>query len=105
MNDSYAIVETGGKQYMVREGDTIEVEKLDAEAGAKLEIGRVLARSDGSSLEIGRPEVKKAKVTSTVIEHIRGPKSVSFKRERRKGYCRKKGHRQDLTVLKIESLN
>jgi large subunit ribosomal protein L21 len=101
---AYAVIETGGKQYMVKEGDTLRVERLDAEPGKTIQISPVLAYSDGKALEIGKPDVKKAKVTSQVVEHIRGEKVVSFKKKRRKGYSLKKGHRQELTVLKIEKL-
>ncbi len=102
--EAYAVVETGGKQYRVSTGDTLSVEKLDAEAGDKIELSSVLAVSDGKKLTIGTPTVEDAKVTSTVVEQTRGPKVISFKKKRRKGYSRKKGHRQSLTVLKVESI-
>ena len=99
--DAYAVVETGGKQYRVRAGDTLTVERLDAEAGAEVQLSPVLAVSDGKALNIGTPVVADAAVAATVVKHIRGPKLVAFKKKRRKGYHRKQGHRQDLTVLKI----
>ena len=102
--EAYAVVETGGKQYRVKSDDTLRVERIDAEVGSKVELAPVLAISDGKKLQIGTPEVEKAKVTSSVVEHIRGEKVVSFKKKRRKGYSRKLGHRQELTVLKIEKL-
>ena len=102
--EAYAVVETGGKQYRVSAGDTIKVELLDVKAGDTVDIQPVLAVSDGKKLEVGTPTIEKAKVTSTVVEQTRGPKVVSFKKKRRKGYSRKVGHRQDLTVLKIESI-
>ncbi len=102
--EAYAVVETGGKQYRVSTGDTLSVEKLDAEAGDKIELSSVLAVSDGKKLTIGTPTVEDAKVTSTVVEQTRGTKVISFKKKRRKGYSRKKGHRQSLTVLKVESI-
>ena len=101
---SYAVIETGSKQYRVKPNDTLRVERLDAEAGSKITIDTVLALSDGKKLKIGDPFVKNAKVTSTVLEHVRGTKVISFKKKRRKGYSRKKGHRQELTVLKIENV-
>ena len=101
---AYAVVETGGKQYRVRAGDTLRVERLDTEAGKKVQLKSVLALYDGTKLEIGTPNLKGAKVTSTVLDHIRGDKVVSFKKKRRKGYSKKIGHRQELTVLKIESV-
>jgi len=103
--DAYAIIETGGKQYRVKANDTLRVERLDCAAGEKVELRPVFALSDGKKLMLGTPEVKDAKVTSTVIEHIRGVKTVSFKKKRRKGSSRKKGHRQELTVLKVESIS
>jgi large subunit ribosomal protein L21 len=102
--DAYAVVETGGKQYLVKAGDVLRVEKLGTEAGKSLELTSVLAASDGTALTIGRPMVSGAKVSCTVVDQIRGPKVVSFKKKRRKGYHRKVGHRQSLTVLKVDSI-
>lgn len=102
--DAYAVVETGGKQYLIKENDTLTVERMDAEAGAEVPLDTVLARSNGNELEVGRPAVDAARVTGTIVEHIRGPKVVSFKKKRRKGYSRKIGHRQGLTVLKVTSI-
>ena len=100
----YAVIETGGKQYMVAESDTLHVERLDTEAGKALTIPRVLAVSDGKQLTVGTPDLKDAKVSVTVVDHILGKKVVSFKKKRRKGYSRKQGHRQELTVLKVDSI-
>jgi large subunit ribosomal protein L21 len=97
----YAVVETGGKQYRVSSGDRLKVEKIDADEGQDIQISPVLAISDGASLEVGNPEVSNAKVSAKVLEHARGDKVVNFKKKRRKGYTRKKGHRQELTVLEI----
>jgi large subunit ribosomal protein L21 len=102
--EAYAVVETGGKQYLLKVNDNVRVELLDAEKGATVELTSVLASSDGSKLTIGTPEVSGAKVTATVVDHIRGPKVISFKKKRRKGYSRRMGHRQELTVLKVESV-
>ena len=103
--EAYAVVETGGKQYRVQAGDTLRVERLDIEEGKSLDVQPVLAVSDGNQLTVGTPEVSEVKVTAKVVEHIRGPKLVSFKKKRRKGYSRKIGHRQELTVLKVESIS
>ena len=103
--EAYAVVKTGGKQYRVQAGDTIRVERLDVKAGDTLDVEPVLAVSDGKALTVGTPEVKEAKVTATVVEHTRGDKVISFKKKRRKGYKRKKGHRQELTVLKVDSIS
>jgi large subunit ribosomal protein L21 len=100
----FAVIKTGGKQYRVAKDDVIAVEKLPAEAGASVELGEVLMLSDGGAVEIGAPLVKGAKVTAEVVEQTRGNKIIVFKKKRRKNYRRKKGHRQDLTVLKITAI-
>ena len=100
----YAVVETGGKQYLVQQDTTFEVELLDAEKGQQVELKPVLAISDGNKLTIGTPVIAGAKVVATVVDQIRGEKVVSFKRKRRKGYHRKHGHRQDLLVVKVVSI-
>lgn len=102
--EAYAVVMTGGKQYRVSVGDTLEVERLEAEAGQDVALDQVLAISDGAALKIGTPTVEGAVVTVTVKEHIRGEKTVNFKRRRRKGYERKVGHRQELTVVTVKSI-
>lgn len=102
--ESYAVIETGGKQYRVKANDTLRVERLETPAGEKLELTRVLAFSNGTELTIGTPEVKGVKVLSTVVEHELADKVVSFKKKRRKGYKRKQGHRQQITVLRVESI-
>lgn len=102
--EAYAVIETGGKQYRVQKGDSLEVEKLDAEIGTSVEITDVLAVSDGTSLTVGAPRVEAAKVVAKVEDQIRGNKIFNFKKKRRKGYSRKIGHRQSLTVLTIESI-
>ena len=102
--NAYAVIETGGKQYRVGVADTLKVERLPEEVGARVSIKPVLALSDGAELKIGAPGVEDAEVTATVVEHIRGKKVVAFRKKRRKGYNRKVGHRQELTVLKIEGI-
>ena len=102
--EAYAVVETGGKQYRVQPGDTLNVEKLDAEVGAKIALDQVLALSDGTTLSVGKPTVEGAAVQAVVEDQIRGEKIFNFKKKRRKGYTRKVGHRQSLTVLKVESI-
>lgn len=104
MMKPYAVIATGGKQYRVESNNTLSVERLEVGVGEKIEIKPVLAISDGTALTIGKPNVKRATVTAVVAKHIRGEKVISFKKKRRKGYSRKIGHRQELTVLKIESL-
>ena len=102
--EAYAVIETGGKQYRVGEGQLLEVERLEGDAGAKIQIDRVLAQSDGTTLTVGTPTVSGAAVTAEVVEHLRGPKVISFKKKRRKGYKKKIGHRQELTRIKIVQL-
>ena len=100
----YAVIQTGGKQYRVKRNDVLQVERLHAGVGEDVEISSVLARSDGDRLDLGTPELSDARVTATVVEQVRGSKTVSFKKKRRKGYSRKKGHRQALTVLKVRTI-
>jgi len=101
--ESYAVVESGSKQYRVKVGDTFDVELLDIEAGKKIDLP-VLAISDGKELTVGKPDLKNAKVTTTVVKHFKGEKIVAFRTKRRKNYQRKVGHRQQHTTLKTESI-
>ena len=103
--DAYAIVETGGKQYRVQDGDTLTVEKLSGEAGDSVALEQVVAVSDGKELNVGAPIVDGASVKASIVKHVRGPKVVNFKKKRRKGYTRKVGHRQDMTIIKIDSVS
>ena len=100
----FAVIQTGGKQYKVAQNDVITVERLSGDAGATIELGDVLAVSDGATLQVGSPLVPGAKVTAEVVEQTRGPKIIIFKKRRRQNSRRKNGHRQDLTVLKITSV-
>jgi large subunit ribosomal protein L21 len=102
--EPYAVVETGGKQYRVQVDDVLSVERLGAEPGERVALEPVLAISDGKALRIGTPDVAGAKVTVSVKEHIRGVKLISFKKKRRKTFKKKKGHRQDLTVVRVEAI-
>ena len=102
--EPYAVIETGGKQYRVKAGDTFRAERLTAEIGEEIELSPVLAASDGKQLEVGAPALADVKVKASVQDNIRGKKLISFKKKRRKGYSRKVGHRQELTVLKIASI-
>lgn len=100
----FAVIKTGGKQYKVAKDDVIEVEKLDVEPGKTVELAEVLMLSDGGAVEVGSPMLPGAKVSAEVVEQTRGDKIIVFKKKRRKNYRRKKGHRQDLTVLKITAI-
>ena len=101
----YAIIETGGKQYRVTEGDTVRVEKLDAETGAEIQLDRVLLVAEGDSIQVGKPYLEGGRVTAEVAEHGRGDKVMIIKFRRRKHYMRRQGHRQWFTKLKITGIN
>ncbi len=102
--EAYAVIETGGKQYRVQQGDVLDVELLKVDTGSSVEFD-ALAVSNGSELSIGTPLVDGAKVKVSVVEDFRGKKIYSFKKKRRKGYRRKIGHRQDLTKIKVEEIS
>src|SRR5262245_60983767 len=101
----YAVIKTGGKQYKVEPGQTIRVDKLDGDAGAKLEIGEVLLVADGDKVRVGAPTVDGVKVAAEIVAHEKGDKLVVFKFRRRKAYRRRNGHRQQYTALKITGIN
>ncbi len=100
----YAVVKTGGKQYRVSPGDSIEVEKLPHEVGAQIELDQVLLIANGSGTEIGQPLVKGARVKATVTRQAKGRKVIIFKYRPSKRYRRTKGHRQHLTRLRIDEI-
>lgn len=100
----YAIIETGGKQYKVQEGDVLVVEKLDAEVGQEIKFDQVLAVSNGEGLVTGTPTVADASVTAKVEQHGKGKKVVIFKFKQKKNYRKKQGHRQPFTRVKIEKI-
>jgi large subunit ribosomal protein L21 len=101
----YAVLETGSKQYRVTAGDTLEVERLEVEAGQPVTLNQVLLVNNEGTVSVGTPTVAGATVTAEVVEHKRGPKLIAWKMRRRKGYHRKVGHRQELTVLRIKEIN
>jgi large subunit ribosomal protein L21 len=101
----FAVIRTGGKQYKVSKDDVITVERLVGDAGAKLEFTDVLAIGDGSDTTFGTPLVAGARVTAAVLEQTQGDKIIVFKKERRKNYRRKRGHRQQVTVLRITDIS
>ena len=102
----YAVIQTGGKQYRVEPGQTVKVEKLRGDAGAKVVFDEVLLVSsgDGGQVTVGKPLVNGAKVTGEIVEQGRGDKLVVFKFRRRKNYVRRNGHRQDVTAVKIAEI-
>ena len=100
----FAVIRTGGKQYRVAKDDVIAVEKLDGGEGASVILDQVLMIGDGKNATIGAPLVAGASVTATVLEQARAGKIIVFKKKRRKNYRRKAGHRQNLTVLRINDI-
>jgi large subunit ribosomal protein L21 len=99
----YAVIETGGKQYKVQEGDTIFVEKLQVEEGDKIDFSKVLMVA-GDDLVVGKPYVENATVEGTVLEQGKAKKVVVFKYKAKKNYKKKQGHRQPYTKVKIEKI-
>ena len=102
---SYAIIQTGGKQYRVSEGDVLSVEKLDVEAGKETTFSDILLVVNGDKINLGAPLVAGATVKADVVEQYKDEKVVAFKFKRRKGYHRTVGHRRQLTKLKITKIS
>ena len=100
----YAIVEIAGQQMKVEEGQEVFVNRLDSEEGKKVDFDNVLLIDDKGKVKVGTPVVAGAMVTAKVIEHLKGDKTIVFKKKRRKGYTVKNGHRQYLTKIEIESI-
>ena len=100
----YAVLETGSKQYRVVAGDTLEIERLDIEAGQPVTFDRILLVNNDGKITVGAPTVTTASVVADVVEHIRGEKKLTFKMKRRKGYHKTIGHRQELTIVKIKEI-
>ncbi|WP_207061711.1 50S ribosomal protein L21 [Motiliproteus sp. SC1-56] len=101
----YAVIVSGGKQHRVSEGETLKVEKLQAEPGATVELDRVLLVANGEDVKIGAPVVEGAKVTAEVVAHGRGEKVRIIKFKRRKHHMKKQGHRQWFTEIKITGIS
>jgi len=100
----YAVIKTGGKQYRVREGDTLRVEKLAAEAGAKVRFDQILMVGEGDKVTVGTPYIDGGQVSATVISQGRGDKIKVVKFKRRKNYLRQNGHRQAFTEVEITNI-
>ena len=101
----YAIIETGGKQYRVSEGDVITVEKLNVEDGANVELDKVLILGEGQDVKVGTPYIEGAKVMGRAVESGKAKKVVIFKYKSKKDYRKKQGHRQPYTMIEILSLD
>ena len=100
----YAVIQTGGKQYRVEQGEVLRVEKLAGDAGSKITFETLLFADDGGSVRIGQPKVAGVSVDAEIVEQGRGKKIIIFKYKRRKSYRRKQGHRQPFTALKITAI-
>lgn len=101
----FAVIKTGGKQYRVAADDVITVERLTGDAGSAITFDEVLLVGDGSSTRVGAPLVSGVSVAGEIVEQTRGPKVISFKKRRRQNSRRKRGHRQDLTTVRITAIN
>jgi large subunit ribosomal protein L21 len=100
----YAIFESGGKQYSVSPGDTLDIEKLAIPVGKEVELTDVLMVVDGESVKVGSPTIENAVIIGHVLEHVKGEKLHIFKSKKRKGYRRKIGHRQKYIRLQIDEI-
>jgi large subunit ribosomal protein L21 len=100
----YAIVDIAGRQFRVEEKDILRVPHLREEVGKKVEFDRVLIMGDNKDVKVGKPVVKGAKVSATILEHGREKTILVFKKKRRKGYQKKQGHRQNFTKIQIENI-
>ncbi len=100
----YAVIRTGGKQYTVREGETLDVELLPTPAGESIELSEVLMLGEGADITVGTPVVAGAKVVAEVVEHGKGDKIIVFKYKAKTRYRKKIGHRQKFTRLSIRQI-
>ena len=101
----FAIINIAGKQFRVEEGDQIKVPHLSTDAGKSLAFDKVLLVNDGKKVQLGSPLLSNASISATVVEHGRGRKIRIFKKKRRKGYRRNNGHRQNYSLIKIDSIS
>lgn len=99
----YAIVEIAGQQFKVEKDNEVFVHRLEGEPGAKLSFDKVMLTADADKIKIGEPYLS-TKVSASIVEHLRGDKVLVFKKNKRKGYRKLNGHRQDLTKIKIENI-
>jgi large subunit ribosomal protein L21 len=100
----YAVIETGGKQYRVKAGDEIDIERLPVADDEKIVFDRVLMAGEEGDIQVGNPTLEGASVNATLVREFRGPKVLVFKVKRRKGYRRKNGHRQNLLRVRIQDI-
>ena len=100
----YAVIKTGGKQYRVARGEEVKVEKLPGEVGDQVMFDQVLLASDGEKVQLGQPYIENSNVVGTITRQGKNRKIVVFKYKRRKGYRKKRGHRQPFTLVRIEDI-
>ena len=100
----YAIFQSGGKQYRVTTGDTVDIEKMDIPNSEKVELANVLMVVDGDQIQVGTPTIENAVISGHVVGSVKGKKVTAFKSKRRKGYRRKVGHRQEYVKLHIDEI-
>jgi large subunit ribosomal protein L21 len=100
----FAVVQLGGQQYKVAEGDRVEVDRMDKSEGKDIKLDQVMLLADGKDIQIGQPYLKDVNVTAKVIRHYLADKGMAFKYRKRKNYAKKKGHRRQLTELAITSI-
>jgi large subunit ribosomal protein L21 len=100
----YAVIRSGGKQYRVAPGETVRLESVAGEIGAKVELGNVLLVENDGNVQVGNPLLANAKIEATVLEHDRAKKILVFKKKRKKQYRRTQGHRQNYTAVRIDNI-
>ncbi|MFN3921092.1 MAG: 50S ribosomal protein L21 [Caldimicrobium sp.] len=100
----FAVIKSGGKQYVVKPGDRIKVEKIEGQIGDSIEVKEVLLLKKGDEIKIGTPILDSVSVMAEIVEQGRSPKIIVFKKKPKKGYKRKKGHRQYYTMLEIKEI-
>lgn len=100
----YAIICTGGKQYKAQIGDLLRVEKIEGNIGDSVSFDKVLLFSDGENVKVGTPNVDNVAVKGKIVDQTKSKKIIVFKYKRRKGYRRKQGHRQDISMVRVESI-
>ena len=100
----FAVIKTGGKQYQVAPGQKVLVERIEGNEGDAISLSEVLLVHDGKKTKVGEPVVKGASVEATIVKQARTPKVIVFKKKRRHNYRRKKGHRQNITILEVKDI-
>jgi large subunit ribosomal protein L21 len=103
-NEPIAVIETGGKQYIVSAKTVIDIEKLDGESKGTVSFDKVLLYSDGKDIKVGQPYLKDASVSATIMEQHKDKKKIVFKFKRKTGYKKKQGHRQQLTCIRVDKI-